>query len=64
VARRTTEIGIRTALGASTGRIVWMILRDVCLMAVAGLAIGTPLILAGSEIVAGSGEALSEALTH
>jgi ABC-type antimicrobial peptide transport system permease subunit len=51
VAQRTTEIGIRTALGATTGRIVWMILRDVCLMAVSGLTIGVPLVLAGSRYV-------------
>jgi ABC-type lipoprotein release transport system permease subunit len=51
VARRTTEIGIRSALGASAGRIVWMILRDVCVMAAAGLALGLPLVLAGSRYV-------------
>ena len=48
VSRRTMEIGIRTALGASAGRIVWMILRDVCVLAIAGLAIGIPLVLAES----------------
>ena len=30
VARRTNELGIRMALGASASRIRWMILRDVC----------------------------------
>jgi ABC-type antimicrobial peptide transport system permease subunit len=51
VARRTNEIGIRTALGASATRLIWMILRDVCVMAGAGLAIGIPLVLAGSRYV-------------
>jgi macrolide transport system ATP-binding/permease protein len=51
VARRTNELGIRTALGASAGRIRWMILRDVCTMLAAGLAIGIPLALAGSRYV-------------
>lgn len=51
VARRTNEIGIRTALGAPRGRIIWMILRDVLTMAGAGLAIGIPLVLAGSRYV-------------
>jgi macrolide transport system ATP-binding/permease protein len=51
VARRTNEIGIRAALGASSTRIIWMILRDVCVMAGAGLAIGIPLALAGSRYV-------------
>ena len=51
VARRTIEIGIRSALGASRRRIVWMVLRDVLLMAIVGLAIGIPLALAGSRYV-------------
>jgi ABC-type antimicrobial peptide transport system permease subunit len=51
VARRTNELGIRTALGASARHIRWMILRDVCIMLVAGLAIGIPLALAGSQYV-------------
>lgn len=51
VARRTNELGIRTALGASTSRIRWMILRDACTALVAGLAIGIPLVLAGSRYV-------------
>ncbi len=51
VARRTNELGIRSALGASASRIRWMILRDVCTMLVAGLAIGIPLVLAGSRYV-------------
>ena len=51
VARRTNELGIRTALGASGRHIRWMILRDVCIMLVAGLAIGIPLALAGSQYV-------------
>ena len=40
VARRTGEIGIRIALGAERTGIVRMVLRQVCLMAGAGLAIG------------------------
>lgn len=48
VSRRTTEIGIRTALGASASRVVWMILRDVCVLGAVGLAIGIPIVLAGS----------------
>lgn len=40
VARRTSEIGIRMALGAGRSRIVWMILREVLGLAALGLAIG------------------------
>lgn len=40
VARRTSEIGIRVALGAARGAIVWMMLRQVLVLAVIGLAIG------------------------
>ena len=42
VARRTREIGIRMALGALSRDIATMILRDVTLLVVVGLAIGLP----------------------
>ena len=43
VARRTSEIGIRMALGAERSRVTAMILRSSLLQAALGLAIGIPI---------------------
>jgi macrolide transport system ATP-binding/permease protein len=40
VARRTGEIGIRMALGAQRGSIIWMVMREVVTLASVGLVIG------------------------
>jgi predicted permease len=40
VARRTGEIGLRMALGAQRPKIIWMVLREVLALTVAGLLIG------------------------
>jgi macrolide transport system ATP-binding/permease protein len=51
VARRTNEIGIRMALGAERRRLIWMVLREVIVMAAVGLAIGLPAALATTRFV-------------
>jgi ABC-type antimicrobial peptide transport system permease subunit len=51
VARRTGEIGIRMALGAQRSAVVWMILRDVCMIAATGLTLSVPIALATSQFL-------------
>src|SRR4029077_14350942 len=45
VARRTSEIGIRMALGAQRGTVLAMVLREVATLGLVALAIGIPIAL-------------------
>jgi len=51
VQRRTREIGVRMALGAQRGDVVWMILHDTLLLLVVGLVLGISLALGGTRFV-------------
>ena len=51
VARRTREIGIRIALGAEQGSVVWLIMQEVLLLVGAGALIGVPLALGLSRFI-------------
>jgi predicted permease len=51
VARRTREIGIRMALGARRSLVIWMVLREVCVLAGLGLAISVPTAIGTSRLI-------------
>lgn len=52
VARRRDEIGIRMALGGTPAGVVWLVLRRVVLLVVAGVAIGSAASYWASRLVA------------
>jgi ABC-type antimicrobial peptide transport system permease subunit len=51
VVRRTNEIGIRIALGAETGGVLWLVLKESLLLLGAGVVIGVPVALAAMRLV-------------
>jgi predicted permease len=51
VGRRTGEIGIRMALGASRGAVAWQVMREIVILLALGIAIGLPTALAGGRLV-------------
>ncbi|HEU4935982.1 MAG TPA: ABC transporter permease [Vicinamibacterales bacterium] len=46
VARRRKELGIRLALGAQPGVLIWMVMREVLILLAIGLAVGIPTAMA------------------
>ncbi|HEV2690236.1 MAG TPA: FtsX-like permease family protein [Bryobacteraceae bacterium] len=51
VSRRTVEMGIRMALGARRGQVLWMVLRGSLLVSAAGVLIGLPLAIGGARFL-------------
>jgi predicted permease len=50
VAARTKEIGLRMALGAPRGDLIWMVMRETWMVLGIGVAIGIPVGIAATEL--------------
>jgi putative ABC transport system permease protein len=51
VARRRKELGIRLALGAEPGGVIWLVMKEVLLLLSIGLAVGIPTAMALGRFV-------------
>jgi predicted permease len=51
VVQRTREVGIRMALGANRGNVVWIVMREVFLLVAIGVAVGVTASLALTRVV-------------
>jgi ABC-type antimicrobial peptide transport system permease subunit len=51
VTQRAREIGIRVALGARFGNVVWLVMREVVLLVAAGIAVALPLAFSLARLI-------------
>jgi macrolide transport system ATP-binding/permease protein len=52
VSRRTSEIGVRMALGARPSNVLWAILKEALVLIALGLAVGVPVVIFASRSIA------------
>ena len=53
VTQRTRELGVRIALGAGVANVVWLVMRQACVMLLVGVAVGWALALASVGLLRG-----------
>ena len=51
VVRRTSEIGVRMAVGAQRQQVLWMIIRESLMLCLLGTALGLPAAIAGARLL-------------
>lgn len=51
VARRTNELGIRMALGANRGEVMWLVIRDAVRLLAVGVIAGLPVAWAAARLI-------------
>jgi predicted permease len=51
VTRRTNEIGVRMALGAGRFGVLWMVLREILILAASGIVLGVPVAWGADRLV-------------
>ncbi len=51
VTRRTTEIGVRLALGATQKSVLWLILKDALFLTIVGICVGIPAVLLSGKLI-------------
>jgi ABC-type antimicrobial peptide transport system permease subunit len=52
VARRRKELGLRLALGAEPGQVIWIVMKEVLTLLAIGLAVGLPAAIGLGRFVA------------